>query len=247
MSSPLQGPKINPSTNFNLSEEAFILSSLKEVVNVWARGSGQATFNLRIVDGFAELRLGFQLGSPTDLHLLREQVDPLPQEPPRRYRKQKKKKSPAKLAKDRARAAEHQARIKPEVAATSTSSSAEETSLDIILPITGKLIPLKSISSPTEAVAASASPPTAATGTLRTAASAATPPQRAPPPPRSTPPTKKAAASTPKRYLDVSCAKKHLFPAVPSNPSKKPSPPPLPPSRQAYKRKEDELWSRLFK
>ena len=51
-------------TNFLITEEAFILRSLKEVVNVWAMGSGQATFSLNIVNGTADLKLGFQLGLP---------------------------------------------------------------------------------------------------------------------------------------------------------------------------------------
>ena len=38
-------------TYFSLSEEAFILSSLKEVTKVWARGTGLATFNLNILMG----------------------------------------------------------------------------------------------------------------------------------------------------------------------------------------------------
>ena len=53
---------------------AFILSSLREVVNVWARGYGQATFNLSIVDGFADLQHGFQLGHPNDPHLLPQHI-----------------------------------------------------------------------------------------------------------------------------------------------------------------------------
>ena len=56
-------------TTFSLSEEAFLLRSLKEVVLVWTRGSGQASFNLTVEDGRANLQLGFQLGSPSDSHL----------------------------------------------------------------------------------------------------------------------------------------------------------------------------------
>ena len=56
------------STSFSITEEAFLLRSLKEVVNVWARGCGQATFNLEILDGGADLKLGFQLGRPSDPH-----------------------------------------------------------------------------------------------------------------------------------------------------------------------------------
>ena len=65
-----------PQTTFSYSEEAFILSSLREVSKVWARGTGHATFNLNIVDGFANLQLGFTLGRPSDPHLREEPGDP---------------------------------------------------------------------------------------------------------------------------------------------------------------------------
>ena len=52
-----------------MTEEAFSLRSLREVVNIWTRGSGQASFNLEIQDGVADLKLGFQLGKPSDPHL----------------------------------------------------------------------------------------------------------------------------------------------------------------------------------
>jgi hypothetical protein len=46
-------PNFESSTTFSLTEEAFLLRSLREVVNVWASGSGQATFNLNISNGSA--------------------------------------------------------------------------------------------------------------------------------------------------------------------------------------------------
>ena len=48
-------------SNFCFTEEAFLLSSLHEVIKVWSRGSGQASFDLNISDGSAELKLGFKL------------------------------------------------------------------------------------------------------------------------------------------------------------------------------------------
>ena len=44
------------------TEEAFLLGSLNEVVKVWARGFGQAKFDLNICDGVAELSLNFKMG-----------------------------------------------------------------------------------------------------------------------------------------------------------------------------------------
>ena len=55
-------------TNFNYTEEAFLLSSLQEVTKIWAKGTGEASFNLNILDGVAELQLHFKLGSPCDPH-----------------------------------------------------------------------------------------------------------------------------------------------------------------------------------
>ena len=229
-------------TNFHRSEEAFILSSLREVVNVWSRGSGQATFNLSIVDGFVDLQLGFRLGHPTDPHLLPDPVHPLHLTPDEanNVQSRKRKKGPARREKDRARAARHQARFQPEAAAVSTLSE-EQQSPPVILPITGKLIQLKSTS---VTAPAPAQPP----AVLPSAAvPAATPPHGASPSTPATPHTK-TAAMPPMRYVDVNCVKRHLFSSVPQNPDQK-SPPHQTPttSTKSYKRKEDELWTRLFK
>ena len=53
---------------YNYTEEAFLLSSLHEMVKVWASGSGKARFNLDICDGLAKLQLNFQLGHPSEAH-----------------------------------------------------------------------------------------------------------------------------------------------------------------------------------
>ena len=74
----------NTNTPFNLSEEAFLLTSIREVIKVWSH-HGQANFNLSVKDGKADLQLGFQLGHPGDPHLDKEH---------QRY------KSPAKKEKD---------------------------------------------------------------------------------------------------------------------------------------------------
>ena len=58
---------------FNVTEESFLLRSLQEVVMVWKVGTGQATFNLSINKGKADLQLGFQLGHADDLHLQQPQ------------------------------------------------------------------------------------------------------------------------------------------------------------------------------
>ena len=53
-----------------MSEEDFLPRSLREVTMVWQRGNGQASFNLKIRDGQADLLLSFQLGKPEDHHQL---------------------------------------------------------------------------------------------------------------------------------------------------------------------------------
>ena len=60
------------------SEEAFLLSSLHEVVKVWARGSGQAKFDPNICDRVAELSLNFKLGHPSDKHCDHPHLAPQP-------------------------------------------------------------------------------------------------------------------------------------------------------------------------
>ena len=85
--------------NFNISEEAFLLRSLREVTMVWQRGTGHASYNLNIREGLADLKLSFQLGHPGDLHL----PPPLPH--PRRAKGEKRKE------RDRIRAAAHQAKL----------------------------------------------------------------------------------------------------------------------------------------
>ena len=96
---------------------------------MWARAKGHATFNFSILDVIADLQLGFRLVSPTDAHLQEQVHYPPPV---------KRKKSTARLVKDRARAADHQARMQSKDAAASPSTSAEESPKDVILPFSGK-------------------------------------------------------------------------------------------------------------
>ena len=115
-----------------MSEEAFLLSSLREVVNIWSRGTGQASFNLTVKEGVADLQLGFKLGMPGDAHLHHEHQVPLyhpQQHAPEQEQaaKKRRRKGPSRRQRDRARAAAFQARKQPEV---------------VILPFHGKILPL---------------------------------------------------------------------------------------------------------
>ena len=143
-------------------------------------------------------------------------------------RQRKRRKGPARRESDRARAAQHRARFQPDTTAVSSCGKEQAGALklpSVLLPITGKLLPVKPVTPP----------PSNAT------APAATPPPRAPPSSGTTAPIKTAAAATP-NSLDLNSARKHLFSNAPSK--QKPT---LAPARDAYKRKEDELWTRLFK
>ena len=84
--------------NLNYSEEVFLQRSLREVVLIWNRGTGQADFNLRVRNGMAELHLGFQLGHPRDPHFIQPKRNP------------SKPKGPKQKERDRKRAAAYQAR-----------------------------------------------------------------------------------------------------------------------------------------
>ena len=250
-------PIIHSSTPFSLTEEAFLLRSLREVVNVWASGSGQATFNLNISNGSADLQLGFQLGLPTESHLhpQHHHEHVFCPKPPMSSRR----KSPSQRRRDRLRAAKHQAAahqpgqahhqdLRQLGSAAAESCHTAQTAPDVILPfsISGNLLQIKptSIKSSKEA---------------NVSAPEATPPPSTPPPlaaPKKPPGT---PLNVPRRYVDVSSTKKQLFPtatgapvATPTAAPRTASQPPAAPSRatqphqQNYQLREDQLWTKLF-
>ena len=211
-------------TSFSLTEEAFVLRSLKEVVNVWAMGSGKATFTLNIDKGTADLKLGFQLGCPTDAHLPNQPH--LNQNLAKQYR-QGKRKSPSQRRRDQTRAARHQAAA---AAALMTQNPFEAAPAPaVMLPFVGNILPILPTPSAPQATAPVASPP----------------PSR--PPAASVAAPTKAVVETPagkfKRYVDMSLAKKNLFPADEGHQH-------LPPSQDVfstkYRKEEDKLMEKLF-
>ena len=227
------------STSFSITEEAFLPRSLKEVVNVWARGCGQATFNLEILDGGADLKLGFQLGRPSDPHLLPEQNDQLHQLCPHhvdlphdhagvehQHPHRRRHKGPKQRARDRARAAKHHASRKS--AATAVPA--------VLLPFRGRLLPLNGTSPAVATPAASSN----------TAVPAATPT-----PPASYPPAfagpKKDDPSNFQPSQVVNSVKKNLFAKDPPVPRQQIPPDPGQPEKDKnYKLKEEDLWTKLF-
>ena len=217
---------------FNHTEEAFLLSSLHEVVKVWARGSGQANFGLNVSNGSAELNLSFTLGHPSDLHHVPPQFNhPNPDQDQEQHSRKKKmrRKTAARRERDRARAQAYQA-------------SQEIRQFDLILPLAGKLLPVNKEPSYENATAVPA--PRSATPSLQPAATsrplravaAVTPPVAATPTLAEL--VSRKSESYQKKYFDVSAAKKQLFP----NPQESP------PSRQkkSFQMKEADLWTKLF-
>ena len=229
-------------TTFNYTEEAFLLSSLQEVVKVWARGSGQASFDLQVTNGVADLKLGFRLGHPADLH-----SEPAAPPPPHlnpqqvhhpyqdHFRPHRRQKGPKRRERDRKRAEMYQHRHHPQKA----------TPAAVILPITGKLLPVKKLPPPPQI-------PPLPEGSQAAGPAVSSPPQpfqavtppAAPNFPAAVRPTKYASAVSP-NYVDSNLAKKKLFP--PDAPP--PDPHQVPPSTsrmKSYQKKEDDLLSKLF-
>ena len=228
------------STNFSRTEEAFLLRSLKEVVDVWTRGSGQATFNLTIQDGVADPKLGFQLGRPSDPHHLHEQSDELHQLHPHhvdifhdhggvqhQHPKRRRHKGPKQRERDRARAAKHHASCQPAAAAAPA----------VLLPFSGKLLPVSATSS---AVAVQAASPI-----NKAAVPAATPTPPASHPPAAAGPKKDIPSNKPTQVANT--VKKKLFGKDPPAPHKQLPPDPGQSGNQKnYKMKEEDLWTKLF-
>ena len=94
------------------TDEAFVLSSLKEFVKLWGSGS-QASFQLECEEGKACLKFSCQLGAPVDRHF----VPHVPQDHPHGNHgighslpPHPRKKGPSQKKRDRARAEAHRAR-----------------------------------------------------------------------------------------------------------------------------------------
>ena len=104
----------------NNTEEAFVLSSLKEFVKMWGSGC-QAKLQLECKDRKVFMHMSSQLGAPDDVHYVPHFLPPhvqqhyhhhghdgyhqqSPRSPPR-----PRKKSPSQIERDKARAAHHRA------------------------------------------------------------------------------------------------------------------------------------------
>lgn len=108
--------------NPSITDEAFVLSSLKEFVKAWAFGS-HANFNLESIDGQARLKFEIQLRHPGDIH---HHVPPPP--PPLAPRH----KGPARQRKNQARAEAYRKRRldNSQPPSTQTAASADTSIAD---------------------------------------------------------------------------------------------------------------------
>ena len=233
---------MNKFTTFNLTEEAFLLDSLHEVVKVWSRGSGQASFNLDISDGAADLKLCFKLGLPGDLHYVPDVLLHPPQQhlhqDHHQQVKRKRRRGPAQIIKDRARAAAHQTRLQSEAAIPVRTETAAPAAIK--LPFSGNILPLI-IPTVNPFVPQTVNPSTLSPSLV-------------------TAPKKSPSKSISKKYANVSAVKKQLFPLdqlppPPVAPPQTAPPPAAPPPRPTsppskiknYQKSENQLWTKLFK
>ena len=205
------------------------------MVNVWARGSGQASFSLNITNGQADLQLGFQLGLPTDAHLPHQHPVPVPQ-PNLPYQDHKtfqgRRKTPSQRKRDQARAAQHRAATAyhPGSAVAAAPNKSEAASAPVLLPFHGKILPLHS---PSQSVSSEKSPATAAVASPFSSDLSI---------PAPTAPTKTVGTTSgePKQCVDVSTAKKNLFPAGHQCPPQQDLP------SRSFQEREKKLWTKLF-
>ena len=151
----------------------------------------------------------------------------------------KRRKSAARRERDRVRAQAFQA-------GRETGSETQQTSL--ILPFSGKMLPINNFPNTESAaapaddapqVAAAPAVTTQEAASLENVPTAATPLDAAPPPAVLT--RRILTHSTQKNYIDVNVTKKQLF----TTPAKAP-PSSQQNAKKSYKMKEEDLWTKLF-
>ena len=168
------------------TEESFVLSNLKEFVNIWGSG-GRAKLNLECRKGSMWIKLSAQLGHPAAFHCHPHQENPHPAQEARHHHHHK---GPARHEKDHQRAVAHMARLVQLSAAAQSGApcgptTSVQTAASAVAP--PPAASAGSEPSPDKATASSTpSPPPAATAALvsspppsATAGSTPTPPPAA--------------------------------------------------------------------
>ena len=108
--------------SFSETEEAFLFKNLRNIINVWSGGSGQARINLFVNNGKAELQLNYRLGHPEVSHLPPQRHQHQPHVQPRRMKSQKRQ------ARDNARAARYQAGKRAAISSSTAATSSKSPS-----------------------------------------------------------------------------------------------------------------------
>ena len=206
-------------SSWSYSEEAFVYSSIKEVMKVWTRGAGKASFSIDVHNGAAELRLNFSLGHPSEPHIL--PLWPQQMDKSRENLKKQKRKSPSNKRRDQRRAEQFRAK--------KVSNHSE-----IVLPFSCQVVPLQK---PAENKAVDIP-------AFSTTASDEKTPEVCDPPAVGAP----TKCNVKQWYLDVGAVRKQLFPTKPML-SASEAPENLNGNSvrsQKYQQKEDEMWKKLF-
>ena len=110
------------------SNSDFVRSTINEIINIWTRGAGKASFNIDVCHGTAEVKMSFFLDHPTKndvASFTKPKVDNIKGEAIRKHKKRKRK-SPSTKRRDQKRADEfYRKKIS-----------------SVVLPFLGQLIPL---------------------------------------------------------------------------------------------------------
>ena len=258
-------------TSFSFIKRNFLHSKLDELIHLWHRASGQGSFLFSVdSDGQTNFQFGIQLEFEEDkTHHTGARQSAHDAIQPQQHHHQgihggarQRGRGPAKQARDRARAAQFQAAQAAKAADTNASNSdafpvnMKVLKPEIILPFTGKLLsvqqsnipPVKvqneahDVSSDCDQIAVPAVSSFAATVTSSSSLATITPPAN------SVPAALPAGKSfKDQNYFNVDEAKKQLFPTdfLPTQPSPS-TPPDRPHGKRSYKKKEEDLWSKLF-
>ena len=91
-------------SNLSHQKRVFLLNKLDEVIKLWASGSGQGSFSFSVDNGTPSLKYGLQLG-------MLDVVVPTHRQHHRAAARGPRHRGPARVARDRQRAAKHQAAI----------------------------------------------------------------------------------------------------------------------------------------
>ena len=242
-------------SSFTPEKRQFLLTKLDDIIKLCPRGNGQGYFYFTVSEGMPNLQTGLEIGL---------EDDPLQQPPPPQHQhvpgpcyqgyqdlltraRKRRVRGPVQIAKNRARAAAHQAKQRAasqsKVAAASEATSAAA----VKLPFSGNILTLKKIpgtASPAPQPSSGRSSPSTPSPTSSTPSYAAVVSAAAPP-------VKKAGPEF--CYPNNSSAKKKLFSAE----YFKPPPPQILPvmnhrpgdlvsSVSNFKKKEDDIFARIF-